>query len=358
MRVNREAFLKVLQDVSAGLTLKDEQAQSSCFLFLNGRVFTFQEKICCSAPSPLGDFTGAVAGAELSDLLSKLPDTEIEVTPRPDKTSGKIVELFVQSGDDRRSGIRMEAEITSKVGVVESPTDWKPLSEKFSKGVEIVNQCASRSDNKYAFTCVHITPKFVEACDRKQLARYPVDVPISENILIPADALSKMAPMGMIEICETPNWLHFRNKEGVVYSCLRFMDTYNSLDALFDKTGGKRVQLPTGLEEVLAKTNIFTAANSAGNSVRIDLMADKIIIKGQGPRGWHQEKKKLTFMGDPISFIISAKMLLAITKRSTHCCVTSNRLLVDTEEFSFGSGIVDPAMMQGTEKKEEPKAAK
>lgn len=326
MRVNREELLKVLESVTPGLVSRElDIDQSSCLVFYEGRVITFNNEIFCSRESPLGDIEGAVKANPLLTLLSKLDEDEIEV-----KQSES--ELLIK-GKGRGSGIRMEQEVKLPVESVEVPEDWKSLDPEFSEAVSIVNSCASKDEP--VLICVHITPDHIEACDRFQVIRYPLKTNIDKSVLIKATSLKKIVGFDMTEICETDSWLHFRNPSGLIFSCGKYLDKYHDLDEVLTATETTPVVLPGSLEEVISKAEIFSGENAAGNYITVDLRTNKIMIKGEGAIGWYKEMKKVKYDGPDIKFVIDPKLLLEISKKSNQCRVGPDRLFIDTGKFQY-----------------------
>ena len=85
-KVNRELLLQQLQAVQPGLSDKDVVEQSSCVVFKDGKITTFNDEIACSIKTDV-KFTGAVPAKALIELLKKLPEETIEIEP----TEGELL---------------------------------------------------------------------------------------------------------------------------------------------------------------------------------------------------------------------------------------------------------------------------
>lgn len=327
LRVNREELLKALESVSPGLAAREIIEQSSCFVFENGRVFTFNDEVSCSRKSPL-EIAGAVKAAPLLELLTKLTEEYIEI--------GKVnSELRVKGSEGRKSLLRMEELVMLPIESIEPPEDWKPLHVDFSEAVSIVHSCASGEESQFVLTCIHIHPDFLEACDGSQIARYALETGVETPMLIRADSLRKILGLDMTEMSETESWVHFRNPAGLVLSCRRYLDEYKTLDRFISKDGLAPFTLPGGLEEVVSRAEIFSSENILGNNLEVDLSPDRIVVKGEGAYGWHKEMKKTKYAGDPIRFMIAPKLLVELTKKANECGVTEGRLFIDGGKFVF-----------------------
>jgi len=327
MRKNREDLLKALEAVSPGLAIREAVEQSSCFVFRDGRVITFNDEVACSMDCDLG-IEGAVSAKPLLELLGKMTETDVDVSAKDDGS-----EIIVK-GKRKRAGVTLEAEITLPVGAVEAPTTWADLDPEFADAVGVVQQCASKDANAFHLTCIHITPEFVEACDNFQLARYPLDTGVSEACLVKRDSLKHVTGLGMTEVSETKTWLHFRNPSGLVLSVRREMLDFEDLDPILDMDGTPTT-LPGGLAEAVEKAEIFSAENSENNVVVVQLKAGQLRLRGVGASGWYEERKTVKWDGDPIAFTIAPKLLVDITARTNDCHLAPGRLKVDGGKFEY-----------------------
>lgn len=331
MRINREQLLRNLEAVVPGLATREAVEQSSCFVFRDGKVVTFNDEVACSTDCEVG-FDGAVAAKPLVDLLGKLSEDVLDIAPS--ESGGEII----IKGKRRRAGISMEAEISLPVGSVEVPDKWADLSPEFADAVGVVQQCASKDPNQFALTCIHITPDCVEACDNFQLARYPLKTGIRKACLAKRDSLKHVTGLGMTQVSETRTWVHFRNPTGLVLSMRREVMDYENLDSILDMEGTPAT-LPGGLAEAVAKAEIFSAENSENNVIIVSLRPGELRIKGIGATGWYEERKQVKWEGESMAFSITPKLLIDITARTNECYIDGGRLKVDGGKFTYVTSL-------------------
>lgn len=325
MIVNRESLLNQLELVQPGLSPREIVEQSSCFIFKDGLVQTYNDEIACRHTCLLS-ITGAVQAAPLMAILRKMVEEEINV----EVGEG---ELLLQ-GKKRRAGIHMEMEILLPVDSVEQPTTWKTLNEDFGDAIQIVEQCAGKDESKFATTCIHVHPKYIEAFDNYQASRYKVKTGFASETLVRRDSLKHIITLGMIEFSETASWVHFKNANGLMLSCRRFIEDYPPLDKILNVTGTKTT-LPKGLADAADKAQIFSSENADNDQVTVELRPGKLRVTGQGSSGWFSEVKQLTYDGAPISFLISPKLLMELTKRHNECEIAPGCLKVDGGKFVY-----------------------
>lgn len=328
MLVNREKLLASLESASPGLASRELIEQSACFVFVGGKVCTFNDEIACSISSPLTGVSGAVVAKPLLDLLSKLPEEEIDITMDESKMSIK--------GKGRRAEIVIESEIKLPVDAIETPGDWVKLEPDFLEGISITSAVAATTkDANFVLTCVHIHPDHLEACDNFQAIRFPVKTGAIASCLVRQSAIRHVPQLGMTEMAVGESWIHFRNAAGLQLSCRRWQERYEDLDPILT-CDGDPITLPGGLNEAVDKAKIFSSENIDSDQLLVRIKDGTLLIRGEGSHGKYEEKRKVTFSGD-ISFMIAPRLLIEITQRATDCLIGPGRLKVSTGKFTYVS---------------------
>jgi hypothetical protein len=293
---------------------------------------TYNDEIACTNKIDL-DIKGAVQAAPLLAMLHKLKEEELEVIAGDG-------ELLIK-GAKRRAGIRMEASILLPYDSVEEPEKWRALHEDFGDAVGIVSSCASNDESKFAITCIHVHPEWVEACDSFQITRYHMATGVTKATLIRKDSLKHVPSLGMTKFAETATWMHFKNGEGLVLSCRRYVEEYQDMSKIL-KVKGSPVVLPKGLKEAAEKAEVFSSENVDENLIKVVLRDGKCRISSTGTSGWYNEVKESTYRGDPITFTISPKLLTELTERHTECTIAPGRLKVDGGKFVYVTCLGEP----------------
>lgn len=327
IRVNRQQLLQALESVAPGLASREIIQQSTCVVFHDGKVSTFNDEIFCTRETPLKGVEGAVKAKPLLDLLSKLREDEVEIETTKEE--------FLVRGKGKKAGIRKEAEILLPVDAVESAENWKEIPQDFSEAIAVVAACASGEESQFVLTCVHVTPTHLEATDRFQIARYPIDTGIESSMLVRAASIKKIVSLDMTSFAETPAWIHFKNSSGLILSCRRYLEEYPDLGRFLDPGDTSPVTLPGGLSEVVSVAEIFSMDNVSGNAITVDLRQDRVVFEGEGPSGWYKEMRRLNYEGPSIRFMIAPKLLLEVTNKSNNCSIGPSCLCITASKFSY-----------------------
>lgn len=321
-----------MEMVSPGLSPRGIVQQSNCFTFKDGLVRTFNEEIACTAESGLPKaFTGAVQANKLMDMLRKLEHEELEV-----EVGGK---RFTAKAPGEKFWVVMEDEVMLPMESVEAPGQWVTLPDDFSDAVSIVQTCAGKDESNFIFTCVHVHPKWLEACDNMQLTRYTLTVPVKTPVVVRRDSLKYVPQFDLTEMSVTDKWLHFRNSTGLVLSCRKFVDEYPDMAAVL-KVSGRPVVLPKSLDAAADKAGAFSADNADNDLVKIELFDGKLRITGEGVSGGYQGGKKVKYDGPPLSFLISPALVKELVKRHTDCEVSDDhKLKVDGGKWVYVASL-------------------
>lgn len=328
MEVNREVLLQQLESVLPGVSKRDIIEQSSCFVFNEGRVITYNDEITCTTACVL-PFKGAVSANPLVEILRKLKEETIDIEPG---------EELVIRGKKRSVGIRMEQEISLPLDHLETPTKWKKLPEEFTEAVTYVKDCASSDQQTAILTCIHIRPDALEASDNYQIARFGLTMPIKNPVLVKQESLRYMTSLDMVQFSETANWIHFRNGSKVILSCRRYEETFPDIQKHL-QFEGSRVVLPKSLAEAVERARVFSAETSDDEQIRVSIRPGKFRIRGEGTSGWYSEWTKTEYKGPALSFLISPELLTKLVGRTNECEVGESRLRVKQGKFVYVTAL-------------------
>jgi len=342
VKVNREELLKQLQTVTPGLSPKELIEQSSCFVFKDKKVMTFNDEIACTHPVCL-KIEGAVTSKSFISILQKLQEEELDI-------EAKDGELLLV-GKKKKAGIRMEKEILLPVESVDATKNWVDLSEDFTEAVKRVQYCAGKDSTEFLITCIHITPDYMEASDNYQVGRYAVKTGIKKPILVRRDSLKHIASLDMTQFCETKSWLHFKNPSDLILSCRKYVEDYPTDEITkYLKAKGTKTQLPKGIRDSVDKAQVFSSENVEDNVVTVHLQRGKIKIKGKGVSGWFSEVKKIHYKGEEMAFSVAPQLLADLSQNYNDCEITKDKLKVESGKFSYVT-VLNPIVKKLKKKK-------
>lgn len=329
MRINREEFLKQLESVVPGLPTKKTSIETPCFVFKDEIVSAFNGEIACSQKSLL-DIEGAAPAMPFISILHKLKEKELEI-----KLNDRGTQVLIKTKSEL-SGINMEQDILSSIEAIDKPEEWKKLPDNFADAISIVQPCAGSNDSLFVTTCVHITSKWVEACDMHHAARFRIKTDVVKPILISKESLKHVILLDMVEFSETKHWIHFKSSDGLVFSCRYEIEDYPSDDITeVLKVGGNPLTLPKGLKETVEKAEVFSSENIEGSDVIVNIKKGKFKIAGIGTSGFYTKVKKSKYDGISLQFTIPPKLLIKLVQDYNECEISKNRLRVKGAKFVY-----------------------
>ena len=332
MEIDREKLLAQLQSVTSGLARREIIEQSTYFIFIDGMVRTYNDEVACSCECDVG-LEGAVPAVPLVPLLKSWPAKSVKML----KKDGN---LHLRQGR-RRSTISMPSGICLPVDLVGIPKKWRKLPKSFSDAVKVVAPCAGTDASKFVLMCIHIHPDYIEAADNFQVCRYPMKTGVKEPVVIRRDSLVAILGMEVTRFAEDPNWVHFRNTDGVSIACRRQENKYptGGVTKALDMEGSL-VEMPKDMGEILARCEIFSKDNVV-NLVTVKMKGSVARILGEDRNGSRfEEECEVDYGGPLIEFKMNPSLLLEISKRSNECILSDKMMKARVSEFEYAACLL------------------
>jgi len=341
MKINREKLLDQLEMVRPGLSPREFIEQSSCFVFKDGMVMTFNDEIACRIETDL-KIEGAIQANNLISILEKIDDPELDVALNDD---GQL-EFKAKR---KRFGIVMDAEIFLPIDSVEKPTKGHELSKEFTEAIGLVQHCISTDESKFVLTCIHITPDYIEACDNLQIMRVKVDTGVKESILVRGKSLAQIVNLGMDKMSVTKSWIHFQNHTGMVFSTRIFTDDYEELDDLMEVEKGSDIVIPKGLKEAAERASVFATDRVGDAQVGVKIRDGRVRLRGEGVTGFYEEVKRVAYDGPPIEFVIAPELLCHISSNYSDAKINESKLKAGGGQWTYVTVLGAPSKKEETE---------
>lgn len=327
MRIKRQEFLQTLELVQPGLALKSGGIQqSSCFLFQKGTVSTFNGNVACWHPLKLNGLQGAVPGEALLKILHKLVDEELDLEIEDNK--------FIIKGVGT-ARLRMEKDIHSPIGEIDTPKTWVKLPEDFLDACNLTADCCGKNEKTdFGLSCVHLHPQFIESSDNFRVIRYRLQTGVKGPRFISGSVVKQLSLLGVTQMAETDTWLHFKNSQGLLIACRGYSFDWPDLKQLL-KLEGIQAVLAKGVSDACSRAEVFSSEDKDSNDIRVELRRDRMSIVGVGVSGDYTEVKKVKYDGPAIAFIITPTLLMELVDKYNEVYVSERRLLVTGEKFRY-----------------------
>lgn len=346
--IDRLAFLRALNEVKPGLSVRDILEQSASFAFIKGRVVTFNDEVMCTAKSGLPEeFTGVVRAKMLLAQIQKAEEETLTVTDDGQE--------LVFKGKRWRCGLARDPQVLLDLKKVTMPKkeDWFPVAPDFCEAVQLVETCAGKDQQMFVLTCVHIHPNWVEASDNQQLARFKCKTGVKESVLVRRDSLRPIPQYDMTRMAVHDNWIHFRAANSTTISMARFVDKYYDLTALL--TGeGVPVSLPKSLSDLAERAKVVSDETEE-DRVKVTLTAERVKVSARCDGAWYEAGQAAKYSGPKFSFLVSPKMLASLVDKYPDCTVDTSefRIRASGGKFKYAACLEAPTLTETVKSKEE-----
>lgn len=329
MKTNRALLLSALQLVQPGIAPKEVVQQSNCFVFTNDQVFTYNDEIAISHPFTT-DINGAVLASELMGLLNKTNQEELNITQTD---AGLSV-----TGAKFKASIKIASEITLPIDEISETGVFSGLPEDFTAALEFCLFSCSRDMTKPAVTCVHATEDRLESSDnfRITVRYFDENIYFVDPILIPFDAAKVLVKFNVVEYASNKGWLHFKTKEGTIFSCRTYENITFPDVSRFTEMKGELVTLPNDLADVLLRAGVFSTTKfHTDDRVTIIIEEGRLVVKAKGDAGWFEEFCRIKYKGRQKKFEVHPEFLSYIFELCKTMEIGDDRLRFDGRDEEF-----------------------
>lgn len=326
LKFYRQSLLRTLESVAPGLNSKDTLEQSSCFVFNEGEVVTYNSEILCvaSIKNDEGEAFqcyGAVPAKPLLETLRKSPDDEIDLKAGDDHISIK--------GTGRRQKIVMANQILLDTQEVERPDEFQDLPPVFSEALTLAASYACKDADEFALNCVAVSAKGLQATNRLAAIRYAVGTGLAGGTaLIRATSAKNITGLGLAKASYGKEFVWFTTYAGTQVA-LRLLDAEyptQGLTQIFQEPLTTKLELPGSVADIVARTLPFLGENAAGKVVEIHVDTNLLTVRAQNAVGEFVEEKPISYDGERLAFRVNPESLQGIFRTGSNLEVTPSSL--------------------------------
>lgn len=324
--MKRQDLLTALEIVKPGLASKELIEQSTSFAFMQGRIVTYNDTISITHPVEDLDVQGAVKADALYKFLNKATAEELQIKQTEN-------EIQIKAGKTVKAGLRLHQKIVLPLDQLGEISEWKDLPSSFIPALKLGMHSCSKDMSRPALTCVHARKGVVESTDGMRATQ--VQCKIKDDFLIPATTVQDLVKYPVIQMASGEGWLHFKTEQGTVFSA-RIYDAEFPSEAIdaFMKVEGIEIELPTKIEEMMERTGIFAKREHVlDEEITVNLKNNMMVVRGEGDTGWEEEKAKVKYKGEEISFTVNPEILKQIAKHIKKCTISESAMKFEAETW-------------------------
>jgi DNA polymerase III sliding clamp (beta) subunit (PCNA family) len=336
MKIDRKELLRVLESCYPGIARTENVEQSDCYTFVPGGVIAYNEEICCFHAVPT-QFNCAVPARPIIDTLRKLSEDEVDI---------ELVEgrLMIKCPGMRRIGITVHQDVVMNSENVERARTWIDVQPAFSDGLAMVADCAAKEAEQFAWTCVEISPKGLQATDGYQAMRYKVECPVERSFLIRRESCTAVAGLGVAAIHIGDDWFGMKTYTGLEVYVRKYTDEFPDLSEVFNAECVSSLRFPPGLLDATQKALPFLADTSTGKQIVIRLKPKKMMIHASNMSGFYEEIRDIDYEGPSRSFALNPKYIQNLLKYDTPCHLGQNTVKIRGDNVSLIASLESAVM--------------
>ena len=313
-------LLEKLTLVKTGLASSgDDQAKS--FLFSDGKLYSYSERIFVSVPFPTNGLDLQVGGKILFDYVKKLKCEEVELSQ---EEGG----LRIVAGN-ASTLICAEESVKIPTNLVEVDQEFE-LPEDFSEAIEASSFSVGEDISKPYLSVAKVKGSYVDSTNNLNITRYELSSSIKDEFYVPLYALKHIKTIAPTHYSVSGAWLVFENVNTEVIFCCRRVDTtgFPNLDGIFAKEMKfVEISFPKEIVSVMERAIVFSKSAQKGRqTVRVRSSDGKLLITAQSGTG--ETKEEIEYEGANFNFVTNAQVFLKVLKSKPALAIAGNILKI------------------------------
>lgn len=321
--VKRKSLLDALDKLKPGLSPKELILQMTHYNFLGKYIVTYNDLISVFHPFET-QFVCSVKAETLNDLISRMTEEDIglKLFEEENKTLG-IKETFLKIKTETVEAdfpVLLKGDLTKPMQNLEKEIekgDWKDCPSDFVDGAYLCMFSASKDAMKGTLTCLNVEGQDLITCDDSRATWFTMDVPM-ESFLIKATVAKELRQYGVSQYKIGDSWVHFRNKDGIVFNVRRIEGVYKDMRKYFEPAGVDFI-LPQELMEAIDLVGVANLDESPlKRLVELSIEAQSAVCRAK-KEGGVRIKKSVSipfYNGEEFGFFVQPDFLKEIVERS------------------------------------------
>jgi len=326
MKITTNKFLEKLVTLKPALYTKGIIDQADHFLFTETEIISYNDRFSIRTPFQSSE-KFSVPGQEFLNLIVNLKTDTFDLSVEENQ-------VLVSAGNTR-SGINIY-----RGGLFDIVEDmftgketWKKLSSDFNEAVFLCMFSISKDVSRGWMSCLVVDKGKVLSSDDLRISQYNLKTPLDSTFLIPLSSTVELSKLPVIEFSLNPSWIHFRTKDGVVFSSRLVLVDVPSADDYFNVTGDT-LTLPDGLKEAVEGVSIFAEGEfDMDKRIEVFVQDGKVVCRGEKERGWIEKDVLFKYKGKKLEFLVNPIFFSQILSKSTKIIVSKDAALFESGPF-------------------------
>jgi len=309
MRCRRKELVNLLK-LSKRFVSKSDFGETTCFM--PGKIIGYDGMIFMQVPFAEADVTCAFDLEKLLSVVEGAGGEEVEL-----KLKDGVIEF---SSNDTKAELKVKEDVSVFVEAVDvSGVKFKRLPEDLLDAMFLVSFSTSKDIANKVFSCVCVDGDMVFATDNFRVSKYKLKKFINVTFLVPASSVSRLVGFSkefpLVEFAYDGVFVHFRSKEGAVFSCRLFLDEeFPSKDTILSvfRVEGKRFEFPEGVKDAVKAVSFLVKDQfELDRVVSVSVKGGKVVCRAEKEGEWVEKvvpcgkREKFQFLCNP-DFLVEA----------------------------------------------------
>jgi len=325
--INKTEFLDILKQVKVGIGTQNSIESMAYFFFSKNYIVTYNNTVSIQYPFKT-DFSLFVKAKDLFTIISKVTAKKISI--QTDKKSLHINSKSMKASLNTIS----DDEIVSRIHTVSKyikKAKWKSLPDNFLECVSLCSFASSKNEEELTLSCIHVNKDYCVASDNKRIAHAELDSEM-DDMFLKSSEVGNLALINPTKYYVSKSWLHFKNKEGCVFSIRKVQGEFPDFSN-FLKFKGNSIKMPKNIVEGTDLASIFVTEDQ--RAVEITIKNKICLVSISTESGTLKFKTKIDYKGTKIQFLMNPDFLKEMLGYSTKLTVNEKMAKLHTDKFTL-----------------------
>ena len=330
-QIQRKSLLDALNAVRPGVANKDIVESMTYFYFSGTHVISYNDIISIQYPLKT-EFSTFVKADEIFKVVSKLKTDQISF-----ELKDSILVVKAKDIQSKFATINDE-DISARVKAIKESVDkckFRNLPENFNEVAKLCAFVASKNESEETLTSIHIKGSSISSTDNVRIAI----AKLSENMpdmLLKASEVKNLIGIDPVSYSVDNSWLHFKNEIGCIFSIRKVKGSYPDVSQ-FTSFEGVNISLPKSILNGLDIASVFVDVTDP--AVQISLKKGYCRIFKEGEGGEVDYRKKISYEGSEVNFIINPAFLIEMLAHSTDITIAEDKARLTSGDFTLVTAL-------------------
>lgn len=327
MKISPKTLQKILVAVRPGVAKKDIVEQATHFIFTGKDIVTYNDKVSISHPF-VSDFSCSVKAEEFYKIVSGITEDEVEIT-----LDSSTMVIQSKSTRSRLSTATGEDILKLVLSLSLDSLTWENVPSNFIEGISLCMFSSSRV-SKGVLSCISVKDTFMVSSDNIRVSKFQLQSGM-KPFLLPVLSAVELVKFEVDGYCLTDHWVHFIDKNDVVFSSKVVIDKFLNVDDFFNFPDTEHLIFPSETGELIQSLLIMSEGDSVlDKSVTLTVDGGSLTCRSEKDLGWLEKTIPITYKGSKIEFLVNPIFFTQVLEKVNKVYIHEDRALFKMNNFS------------------------